>query len=88
MVNGIDLKRARECASQACILEPKDPEAHFTAGMIAARMGNVAEADESLKRAQALGKAGHLCALQKARARLEMSDPRPRDIGPGSEADS
>ncbi|WP_143076243.1 tetratricopeptide repeat protein [Stigmatella erecta] len=73
MMKARDLSRARECASEACRLDPEDPDAHFTAGMIAARLRDVAEADRLLSRAEQRGKSKHLCLVQHARARIEAA---------------
>jgi len=73
MVNGYDLDRAFECSKQACVLSTEDSEAHFTAGMVAARLGRINQADELLTRAASLGKEVHLCLLQRARARLDRA---------------
>jgi tetratricopeptide (TPR) repeat protein len=60
------LPEAREKASAATQLIPTDPEAWFTRGLIAARLGRGDEARTSLHRAEENGKPAHLCALQKA----------------------
>jgi Tfp pilus assembly protein PilF len=64
-----DYVRAAKVAKEACVADPADGDAHFTAGMIAARLGDVAQADRLLASAQNLGKGAHLCALQRVRAR-------------------
>jgi len=76
-----DLPRALKVAQEACASNPNDTDAHFTAGMIYARMAEISKADEMFERAQRLGKAPHLCALQQVYARhravekLFSSDP-------------
>jgi len=70
MVHG-ELVRADKVANEACRTDPKDADAHFTAGMIAGRLARVSDADRLLEEAGRLGKEGHLCALQRARARIE-----------------
>jgi tetratricopeptide (TPR) repeat protein len=72
MVNR-NLERAWSVALRACQTDPKDADAHFTAGMVAGRRGNVGEADRLLDLARDLGKKNHLCLLQKARARIEKA---------------
>lgn len=67
------LDKAAVVARKAIDIEPDDADCQFTAGMIAARKGNISEADALLNRAQDLGKAAHLVWLQKARARLERA---------------
>lgn len=64
-----DLVRALQVATQACAADPSDADAHFTAGMIQARIGDPKRADELIAKAERLGKPPHLCALQQARAR-------------------
>lgn len=73
------LERAWHMAKQACAIDRNDAEAHFTAGMIAARRGNIADADTLLGRARELGKEPHLCDLQRARARIEYLREARRD---------
>jgi len=78
MVRAPDLHRARTIAERACAIDRQDKDAHFTAGMIAARLGNIAEADRLLGLAMSLGKPPHLCALQRARARIDcVAAPSP-----------
>lgn len=67
------LEKAAVVSRKAIEIEPNDSDCQFTAGMIAARKGNISEADSLLNRAQELGKAPHLVNLQKARARLERA---------------
>jgi tetratricopeptide (TPR) repeat protein/GTPase SAR1 family protein len=75
------LDRASSIARKATALDPDDADSHFTAGMIAARQGEISEADSALEIARRLGKADQLVDLQRARARLEhavkthLSDP-------------
>lgn len=64
------VERAKECAARAVELAPKDADATFTAGMVAARLGEIAEADAFLQRAEESGKPRHLCLVQRARARV------------------
>lgn len=71
MVRAPDLHRARTIAERACAIDRQDQDAHFTNGMIAARLGDIAEADRLLGVAVSLGKPSHLCALQRARARID-----------------
>lgn len=65
------LKRAATVARRAVETDPKDADAHFTAGMVAARLGKIDEADRLLGRAERLGKPEHLMKLQQAKARIE-----------------
>lgn len=65
-----DLARAKACAAEAVRLAPRDADAQFTAGLVAARLGDVPAADSYLMRAAELGKRSHLCAAQRARARV------------------
>lgn len=67
------LERAWGVAQKACFTGSDDADAHFTAGMVAGRMGNIADADRFLDLAERKGKGAHLCCLQKARARIEKS---------------
>jgi len=78
MVKLADLEHAQRCAARAVGLAPADPDAVFTAGMIAARRGEVGSADRLLGQAESNGKEAHLCALQKARARLEAVKALPQ----------
>jgi archaellum biogenesis ATPase FlaH len=64
------LDLAFEKSRKAVQLLPTDPEAHFTAGMIASRLGSVADAVKNLDRSAELGKPRHLCELQKAYAHV------------------
>ncbi len=67
------LDKASLISRKATYLAPNDSDCHFTAGMIAARMADIVEADKALDMAQRLGKASYLVTLQKARARLEKA---------------
>ncbi|KAF0215518.1 MAG: hypothetical protein FD174_4112 [Geobacteraceae bacterium] len=67
------LDRAFGIAKRACQAGPADADAHFTAGMIAARLANIREADKYLDLANKFGKELHLCMLQKARAKLKYA---------------
>lgn len=67
------LDKAASVARKARELDPKDADSHFTAGMIAARRADVGEADAALALAESRGKAAHLVALQRARARIERA---------------
>lgn len=69
-----DLSRAKACAAQAVKLSPGEADPAFTAGMVAARLGDVEGADAQLMRAAQLGKPGHLCRAQQARARVHAFD--------------
>jgi tetratricopeptide (TPR) repeat protein len=73
MVKVGDLAEAKKCAAEARRIAPNDGEAAFTSGMIAARLGEVPEADGLMARARTLGKARHLCELQMARARIDAA---------------
>lgn len=64
-----DFSRAAIVAKQACDADPKDADAHFTAGLIAARTGDVPLTDRLISQALSLGKAPHLCCVQRAWAR-------------------
>lgn len=68
-----NLDRAFGIALRACLAGPEDADAHFTTGMIAARMANTREADKYLDLAHKFGKELHLCTLQKARAKLKYA---------------
>lgn len=76
------LERAKQCVRQAMELDPQYCDGFFTAGMVAARQGDVVQADGYLDQAQRLGKPKHLCELQKARARIERVGLRPRAEAP------
>lgn len=65
--------RALSVAIRACQAGPEDADAHFTAGMIAARLSNIREADKYLDLAHNYGKELHLCLLQKARAKINYA---------------
>ncbi len=65
-----DFDEAERISREACRLDPKSSEALFTLGMVNARRGRIAEADRALMAAGKLGKASHLVALQRARARV------------------
>ncbi|MDL4818168.1 hypothetical protein, partial [Actinomadura opuntiae] len=65
-----DLDRAYKLAKRACELDPDDADSHFTAGHIAASLGEVLQADRFLLRAQGLGIPAHRCALQQAKVRV------------------
>lgn len=69
-VKGRDNLRAFALARQACEIAPSDPECHFTAGCIAASLGDVPSADRYLGTANDLGFAPHRCELHRARARV------------------
>lgn len=73
LMNNRKLDRAFGIALRACQAGPKDADAHFTAGMIAARMANTRDADKYLDLAYKFGKELHLCTLQKARAKLKYA---------------
>lgn len=72
MVND-QLDKAAAVAKKARALNPSDADVQFTYGMIAARRGEVSDADQALDSARSLGKMTHLVSLQKARARLEYA---------------
>ncbi len=67
------LEKAALVAKVAVRLDPNDADSNFTAGMIAARRGQVDEADAFLGASQKHGKQNHLVKLQKSRARLERA---------------
>lgn len=69
MVND-QLDRAAVIARKATALDPNDADSHFTAGMIAARKGEISAADAALETSRVLGKSNQLVDLQRARARL------------------
>ena len=78
-------RRAKQVARQACTLGPKNPDVHFTFGMITARLGEVGDADTALQKAASLGKPSHLCAAQHVRARIESlskleARKRPKEV--------
>jgi tetratricopeptide (TPR) repeat protein len=66
-------------ANEATRLAPADAECWFTKGLIEGRLGRAAEAEPSLARATALGKAVHLCQLQLAYAFANASPPQITD---------
>ncbi|AXK67561.1 AAA family ATPase [Burkholderia sp. IDO3] len=64
-----NLEVAENLGKHAASLVPSDPEVNFTLGMIFARTGNVAEADNYLNIAKENGKERYLILLQMAHAR-------------------
>jgi tetratricopeptide (TPR) repeat protein len=67
---GNDKSRAYPLARRACEINQADPECHFTAGHIAASLGDVPRADQYLQIAERLDFPKHRCSLQRARARV------------------
>lgn len=67
--------RALEKAKRATALLSDEPEAWFTRGMIEARLGYSGDAVQNLNHAEKLGKAKHLCELQRAYAYV-YSEPK------------
>lgn len=72
MIRLHDADGASKVIREALRLAPNDAEAHFTAGLIAARRADISETDREMEAANKLGKPGHTCALQRARARGEL----------------
>jgi hypothetical protein len=71
---GKNLERAYALAKQACELDLNDDDCHFTAGCIAASLGEVLQADQFLARAESLGFSAPRCALQRAKARVRAME--------------
>lgn len=68
-----DLTRARECSHEAIRLDDKKADHYFTAGSIAAKQGDINEADKFLIQAEDKGKQKYLCLNQRAVARIEAA---------------
>jgi tetratricopeptide (TPR) repeat protein len=68
-----DLDRAKECANEAIRLDSNKADFYFTAGAIAARRGDISEADKFLIKAEELGKPKYLCLNHRAVSRIEAS---------------
>jgi tetratricopeptide (TPR) repeat protein len=64
-----NFERGWMLAGRACQIDPSNGDAFFTAGHIAASLGNVGAADEKLAQAERLGFLVHRINLQRARAR-------------------
>jgi len=79
-----DTKRGAMIAKMACDADPRDADAHFTAGLISARMGDVSSTDRFMNLAKGLGKPEHSCILQRAWARCnslkELIKSKSRDL--------
>ena len=76
------LEAALEVSHKAVSMLPQEADPHFTRGMIASRMGNAELALSELEKAEALGKAKHLCALQKTYAYVNAN---PQDMAKARE---
>lgn len=66
-------------AKAATRLASTDAECWFVKGMVESRLGWPSDAEESLARAESLGKAVHLCRLQLAYAYANATPPRVAD---------
>ncbi len=68
-----DYEAAEKHANIAIKLGRDNPDAHFTAGLIAFRQNKINEGDSFMKKSSELGKKLYLCWIQRARARIELA---------------
>jgi len=68
--DAFDLPRAYVLAKESCTLEDADRDCYFSAGHIAASLGEITQCDRYVTKAQELGFSPHRCSLQKAKARV------------------